>query len=450
MVNYLILLIKLILFLQFSLQATQTLANEELDSQKQPSLTESSENAGIWLELELGIIGSASSEILENAIEKVKESKYKGLIIILDTPGGALESTRSMVKSILAAPFPIIVWVGPSGARAGSAGSFITLSAHVASMAPGTNIGAATPVQISGNDISEKSDLKKKIENDTVAFMESIADVRSRNKEMAVSFVVNALSITAKEALDNNLIDFMADNPQQLLLKANGIRVKIDGQDIKLNTSADTRVSYDKNIRELFLEVLSNPNLFYLLFIAGIIGIGIELTNPGVLIPGVLGGISLIVALIATSVIPISFGAMALIVVSIGFMIAEVFLPSFGILGIGGFIGFLIGSVLLIDSDGLAVSWFTIGPVAFAVAGFSLIVFYLVYKTEKSQLTSGQTTFTGQHGKAVVDFQDGVGKVQVEGEFWSAKCVEGESIKKGDKITVKQTNGLELIVTKLT
>lgn len=447
MASYLITLLNWLLLALFSMQATQILA--EKGGVETKEITSSVANAGIWLELELGIIGSASSEILENAIEHAKESKHKGLIIILDTPGGALEATRSMVKSILAAPFPIIVWVGPSGARAGSAGSFVTLSAHVAAMAPGTNIGAATPVQISGNDISEKSDLKQKIENDTVAFMESIADVRSRNKEMAVSFVVNALSITAKEALDHKLIDFIAENPHQLLLKVDGMSVEIDGEKLRLNTRSDTREPYEKNIRELFLEVLSNPNLFYLLFIAGIIGIGIELTNPGVLIPGVLGGISLIVALIATSVIPISFGAMALIVVSIAFMIAEVFLPSFGVLGIGGFIGFLMGSVLLIDSDGLAISWYTIGPVALGVAGFSLMVFYLVYRTEKSQVTSGQATFIDQQGKAVVDFNNCRGKVHVEGEFWSARCAEGESINKGDMVKVIKTDGLELIVTKL-
>lgn len=417
-------------------------ADDELDEQIRE------DRPGIWLELDIGIIGSASDEILRSAFESVKKNNYKGLLIKLDTPGGALDATRSMVKNILAASIPVVVWVGPNGARAASAGAFLTMSAHVAAMAQGTNIGAATPIQAGGQGISDE-DVKRKVENDTVAFMESIADVRGRNKEMAVSFVVNALSVTANEALENNIIDLLADTPTELINSLDGRIIDMGSYRLELNTLDDDRVVYEKNLREMFLEILSNPNLFYLLFIAGIIGIGVELTNPGVLIPGVLGGLSLIVALIATSVIPINFGAMALIVVSIAFMIAEVFLPSFGILGIGGFIGFLMGSVLLIDSEGLAISWFTIGPVAIGVIAFALLVFYLVYRVEHSKVLSGKEALIGRKVKASGDFSNGKGRVFVDGEYWSANESNQAFISDGEQLEVVEVNGLNLVVKKL-
>ncbi|MFW7381218.1 MAG: NfeD family protein [Oligoflexus sp.] len=405
-----------------------------------------------WLQVEIGIIGTASDDILRSSMELVQEKGYSGLIIAIDTPGGALEATRSMVKRLLASPFPIAVWVGPSGGRAGSAGAFVTLAGHVAAMAPGTNIGAAQPVQATGQDI-EESDIKRKIENDTVAFMESIAKVRNRNVEMAVSFVTTSLSITAEEAVEHKVVDLLARSPIDLLKQMDGQVVKIGDQSLTLNTTDSQIFIYEKSVRELFLEILSNPNVFYLLFIAGIIGIGIELTNPGVMIPGVLGGISLIVALIATSVLPINFGAMLLILVSVAFMVAEVFLPSFGILGIGGFIAFLIGSVLLVDSGselGLGISWWTIAPAALGVALFGGLVAYLVVRNEKSQVASGAEGLKGHRAVAFEAFEDGQGRVKMDGEYWQAKLLEPYDqttvVKQGDVLQVVEIKGLVLIV----
>ena len=266
-----------------------------------------------WLIVEIGIIGTASNDILNSAMDKVRKDGLAGLIIELDTPGGALESTRSMVKAMLSAPFPVVVWVGPSGAHAGSAGAFITLSGHVAAMAPGTNIGAAHPIQASGQDMGE-SEASRKIENDTKAFMESIANLRGRNKDMAVSFVENSLSITAEEALENNVIDLIEPSLNSLLKSINGRTVRLnDDQELKLSTLDVSIIRFEKNLRQKFLEILSNPNVFYLLFVAGLIGIGIELSNPGALVPGVIGGICMVTALVATSVLPVSFGALILI-----------------------------------------------------------------------------------------------------------------------------------------
>ncbi|SMF46910.1 NfeD family protein [Pseudobacteriovorax antillogorgiicola] len=402
-----------------------------------------------WLEVEIGIIGAASDDILMAAFEQVTQDGLSGLVITLDTPGGALQATRTMVKRILSAPFPVVVWVGPSGAHAGSAGAFITLSGHVAAMAPGTNIGAAHPIQASGQDI-EEGEAAKKIENDTIAFMESIADLRGRNKEMAISFVENSLSITAEEALENKVIDFVEPSLQSLFKTMDGKVVTVrDEKQVTLETASVDVVRYEKNLRQEFLEILSNPNVFYLLFVAGIIGIGFELTHPGSMVPGVIGGICIIIALISTSVLPINFGAMILILASIAFMIAEVFIPSFGILGIGGFIAFVIGSVLLVDSSnelGLRISWFTIVPGALAIAGFGAAVAWLVYKVEKSKVTSGAEGIVGKQGLVLNDFVEGQGQVRLEGEIWSAQSMNQESFSKGQEVVVDSRNGLRLIV----
>ena len=402
-----------------------------------------------WLEVEIGMIGTASVEILRDSMSQVTRAGYGGLIIKLDTPGGSLDATRTMVESILNAPFPTIVWVGPSGARAASAGAFITLAGHIAAMAPGTNIGAATPIDATGKEI-EKGDVKHKIENDTRAFMESIADARKRNKEMAVSFVVNALAITAQEALEHGVIDLVAPSVPALLSAVDHRVVTLSGgEKITLATDQAAVVLYEKGLRYKLLEILSNPNLFYLLFVAGLIGIGFELTHPGVMMPGVIGGICLILALIATSVLPVSFGAMLLIVVSIGFMIAEAFLPSFGVMGIGGFVGFVIGSVLVVDptnAQGMRLPLLTIVPGAVVAAGFALLVSYLVLRSERARVRSGAEGMVGQQAVALSDFVDGKGRVQLQGENWSALLEGAGSVKRGDSVVVHAIDGLLLHV----
>jgi membrane-bound serine protease (ClpP class) len=408
--------------------------------------------SGSWLEVDIGIIGAASADILATAMSEVKDNNYAGLIIVLDTPGGALEATRSMVKDILAAPFPVIVWVGPSGAHAGSAGAFITLAAHLATMAPGTNIGAAHPVQGLGQDLEEGSDMRAKVENDTLAFMESIARLRGRNVEIAQSFVATSLSITAEEALENKVIDFLARDLTQALKAADGRIVTLgEEQKVQLKTADAPRVKFEKSLRQKFLEILSNPNLFYLLFIAGLLGIGFELTHPGTLVPGVIGAISLILALISSAVLPVNFGAMTLIVASVAFMIAEVFLPSFGILGIGGFIGFIVGSVLLVDSRnelGLAISWLSIIPSALVIAGFTFLVSYLVVRNQRSKVQSGSEALLGMEAEALAEFVQGRGQVRLQGEIWSADIEGEEPVQIGDKLEVLAIHGLILRVRK--
>lgn len=405
-----------------------------------------------WMQVDIGIIGTASQEVLTNALGAAEELECAGLLIKLDTPGGSLEATRDMVKQIMDSDIPIVVWVGPSGSRAGSAGAFITISAHVAAMAPGTNIGAATPIQSTGEDIQQKN-LAKKIENDTAAFMESIANTRGRNSEMAVSFVLSATSITADEALKNNVVDLLASSRADLFSQLDGRVVKLaNGQETTIESDGIIWEIYEPSLREKFLGIISNPNLFYLLFLAGMIGLGFELTHPGSLFPGVVGGICLILALMATSTLPVSFGSMILILAGIAFLIAELFIPSFGILGFGGFAAFVIGSILLVDpqnEQGLRISLWLIIPGALVVGLTALGAGTLVLKSANAKTASGQESLIGQLAIVSESFADGTGRIHVNGEDWAARCQDQEAaFTKGDEVLVESMNGLQLVVTK--
>lgn len=403
---------------------------------------------GAWLEVDIGVIGAASEDILNTALDATKSQGFAGLVVKLDTPGGALENTRNMVKEILAAPFPVIVWVGPAGSRAGSAGAFITLAAHVAAMAPGTNIGAAHPVQGSGQDIDDE--MERKVTNDAVAFIESIAKTRGRNIEMARSFVTHSVSVTADEAKDNNVIDLIAPNVAALMASIDGRVVEVGpATKMRLATTNAVLTPFEKSLRQKLLELLSNPNLFYLLFMAGLIGLGYELTHPGMLVPGVVGGICLILALIATSVLPISYGAAALIVVGIGMLVAEAFVPSFGILGIGGFVAFVFGSIFLVDPanrEGLRISWMTIAPGAVTVAAAFLTLGYLIVRSGRAPVRSGAEALQGAVGTVIADFGEGRGQIRVEGAIWSARSAD--PLHRGDAVKVAARHGLELVVVK--
>ena len=404
-----------------------------------------------WLELSVGIISTATVEMLARAVEIVTTENYQGLLIKLDTPGGALEATRKIVQQMLAAPFPIVVWVGPGGAHAGSAGAFVTLAATVAAMAPGTNIGAAHPVQASGKDVDTSEKVGEKIINDTVAFIESIAEVRQRNVEMARSFVITSMSITAEEALEHKVIDMLASSRDQLLEALHGREVTQQDRPLQIVSAKARVVPYQPSLRQEALELLGNPNLFYLLFLAGLIGLGFELTHPGALFPGIFGAICLLLALISTAVLPVSFGAAALIVFGFVLLIAEVFVPSFGILGIGGVAAFLVGSVFLVDPDnahGLRVSWYTIAPGAIFICVVALTIGYLIAKSLKAKARSGAETIIGAQGTALQDFHsDGKGQIRVLGEVWAATSSDPHPAA-GDQVEVVAMQGLQLTVKK--
>jgi membrane-bound serine protease (ClpP class) len=426
-----------------------------LNAPNEAEATQAQSSEQKWLSVEIGIIGVASNSILEDAMKMVGQGKFTGLLIKLDTPGGSLDSTRSMVKQIINATFPVIVWVGPKGARAASAGAFITLAGHVAVMAEGTNIGAAHPVSVDGSDAS-KADSTKKVINDTVAFIESIAKARGRSEEMARSFVVASTSITAEEALEHKVIDLISSSEEDIFAKLVGRKVPISSSiDFTFDAAKVEITEYKKTLKQRFLEILSNPNLFYLFFVAGIIGLGFELTHPGSIFPGVLGGICMILALMATSVLPINFAAMALVLVGIAFMVGEAFLPSFGVLGIGGFVAFVIGSFLLVDFDAtqnLRIAWYVIAPVAVLMFAMSLFIGYLLVRSFKSKVQIGEGMLNGEDAEVVADFVTSDGQVRVKGEIWRATLVstgEDSSLpKRGETLMVKETQGLKLLVTR--
>ncbi len=416
-----------------------------------------------WLEVDIGIIGVASKSILDKALNQAAKESLDGVLVKLDTPGGELQATRTMVKKILNSSVPVVVWVGPSGARATSAGAMIGLSANVLAMAEGTHIGASTPVQSNGADIGDS--MKSKVMNDTVAFIESIAKQRGKDTEIAKSFVITALSLTSEQAKNQNICDLISNNKDDLLVRIHG-KKWTPSNHVKgaskpaIDSAGATFIIYKQSFREKLLSLLSNPNLFYLLYLAGLMGLGYEISNPGMLFPGVFGAICLILAFIATSTLPVSFGAAALILAGIIMLFAEMFVPSFGALGIGGFIAFLLGSIFLVDpsgDQGLRVSLWTILPMAAVVAMASSFAGWLLLKTLSMKVSSGEHMLTGERGRVIRDFQKGAGSIKVAGEIWQARCIpkDGEPSSsasgpaKNQIVTVKRVEGMTAIVEML-
>ncbi|MBC7659678.1 MAG: nodulation protein NfeD [Chitinophagaceae bacterium] len=403
-----------------------------------------------WLQINIGTISSASEAILDNALTLAEKEQDQGVIIVLDSPGGSLDSTRHMVKALFASSLPIVVWVGPSGAHAGSAGAFITLAANVAAMAPASNIGAAHPVEFDGSNIDKESDLDVKIENDTMAFMESIAAFRKRNVAIAASLVANSLAVTADDALKNNLIDLIATSPRETLESIDGKVISLNAQQTVTIQSKNATIDlYTTSFKEDALAILSNPTLFYILFVAGILGIILEFMHPASILPGVLGATSLILSLIAGSILPINVGASLLILGSILCMVAEIFVPSFGVLGLGGFAGFIVGSLLLIDgknSWGLSISLYTILPSCFLIAGVFISLGILLIRSRRMRHKTGGEALVGETGIAVDDFTSGQGMLRLNGELWSARVPDGTFVQRGDRLGVVARDGLMLSV----
>ncbi|MBI1993931.1 MAG: ATP-dependent Clp protease proteolytic subunit, partial [Deltaproteobacteria bacterium] len=330
-----------------------------------------------------GGINPAVDDFIRESIARARSKGARALIIQLDTPGGLLTSTRSIVKDILGAPVPVIVYVAPSGAGAGSAGVFITLAAHIAAMAPGTNIGAAHPVAGGGQEV--KGVMGEKIENFTASFSEAIAEKRGRNTEWAIQAVRRSVSITEKEALKKNVIDIVAKDVDDLLRQAEGKKVDLDGRDQVLSF-ADARVErFEMGLKQKILNTLSDPNIAYLLLMAGILGLYMEFSHPGVIFPGVAGGICLLLALTSFQILPINYAGLLLMLLGIALLIGEAFLPSFGVLGIGGAISLGLGSLLLFDTESsdLVVDRSIIFTAVGTLSALMLLLGYLVFKSQK-------------------------------------------------------------------
>jgi membrane-bound serine protease (ClpP class) len=390
-----------------------------------------------------GTINPAVDDFIRESISRAKANAARALIIQLDTPGGLLTSTRTIVKEMLGAPVPVIVYVAPSGAGAGSAGVFITMAAHIAAMAPGTNIGAAHPVAGGGQEV--KGVMGEKIENFTASFSESIAQQRGRNTEWAIQAVRKSVSITEKEALKIKVIDVVAKDINDLLEQAHGRKVDIDGRKHELLLKGARVERYGMSLKQKVLNTIADPNIAYLLMMAGILGLYMEFSHPGVIFPGVAGAICLLLAFASLQLLPINYAGLGLIILGIGLLIGEAFAPSFGVLGVGGIISLALGSFFLFDTEGsdLIVDRSIIVTAVATLGTFVLAVSYLVFRSQKAKPALGMEGLIGEIGEVKGKLMPS-GKVFVHGEHWNARA--DSEIDVGEKVEVVGYEGMSLKV----
>ena len=399
-----------------------------------------------FIEVE-GIINPATAKFITESIDQASQQNAQCLIIQLDTPGGLMESMRSIVKKILTSNIPIIVYVAPSGARAASAGVFITLSAHIAVMAPGTHIGAAHPVTL-GAEGKESKTMSEKIVNDTVSYIKTIAKTRGRNIDWAEKAVRKSVSITDEEAVKQNVVDFVSPDLQDLLTKIDGRIVKFDGMTRTLLTKGVQPRSMQMSWRYRLLDILSNPTIAYIFLMLGIYGIFFELSNPGAILPGVVGGIFLILAFYALQMLPINFAGLALILFSIVLFIAEIKVVSHGLLAVGGVISLFLGSLMLIESptEYMRISLSVIIPAVLVSSAFFIFAVTMAIKARLKKPTTGMEGLIGEIGVVAASIAP-EGKVSIHGEFWNA--ISDLPIEKGERVQVIGVTNLKLKIKKL-
>ncbi|MEX0806339.1 MAG: nodulation protein NfeD [Candidatus Binatia bacterium] len=393
-----------------------------------------------------GSINPAVDDFIRESIGRAKSNGARALLIQLDTPGGLLSSTRTIVKDMLGAQVPIMVYVAPSGSGAGSAGVFITMAAHVAAMAPATNIGAAHPVAGGGQEV--KGVMGEKIENFTASFSETIAQKRGRNTEWAIQAVRRSVAITETDALKKNVIDIVAKDIDDLLRQADGRKVDLDGRMTTLSVKGANVVRHEMSLKQRIINAIADPNIAYMLLMAGILGLYMEFSNPGVLFPGVAGAICLIMALISLQLLSFNYAGLILILLGIALLIGEAFTPSFGILGIGGVISLALGSFLLFDTPNsdLSIDRSIIITAVATMASLIFAISYLVFRSQKIRLTMGMEGLVGEIGEVRGKLSPS-GKVFVHGEYWNAQA-DGE-IDVGERIQVVGYDGMNLKVKRL-
>ena len=392
-----------------------------------------------------GSINPATADYVHTGIIKAVENNSECLIIELNTPGGLLKSTRMIVTDILQSKIPVIVYVYPAGSRAASAGVFIVMSSNIAVMAPGTNIGAAHPVTLQGK---MDSVMTEKVTNDAAAFIRSISAKRKRNIKWAENAVRKSVSITEKEAVEKNVINFIAVNLDELLKKINGRKVElITGYKI-LNTT-DVKIDYiPMTFSQKTLSILSDPNIAYILFMLGLYGLLFELYNPGAIFPGVIGGISIILAFYSMHTLPINYAGVGLIVFAIILFILEIKIVSHGLLTIGGVISLIMGSLMLINQEStleaITISWEIILLFVVLTILFFLFAIGFGVKAQRLKPKTGTEGLIGEIGEVVSDLNP-TGQIKIHGEFWKAKTTE-DKIKKGKSVVVQEVTNLVLIV----
>lgn len=408
-----------------------------------------------------GAVGPATADFVRRGLERAAKDGAQLVVLRLDTPGGLDTSMRAIIKDILASPVPVAAYVAPAGARAASAGTFILYACHVAAMAPATNLGAASPVAIGAPaGTSEKSGKKKgddkesaepgdtlarKQMHDAAAYIRGLAQLRGRNSQWAERAVREAVSLSADEALKLKVIDLVAADLPSLLVRLDGRKLAASGTERALATDGAEAIAFDPDWRTRLLSAITNPSIAYIMILLGIYALLFEFSNPGLVLPGVVGAICVLLALYAFHLLPVNYAGLALILLGIAFMVAEAFLPAYGSLGIGGVIAFVIGSLILIDTDlpGFEIPYALIGGLAAASAGFLIFVVGMLVKGRARPVVSGREEMIGAAGDVLEDCT-GEGWARVHGERWRVRC--GAPLKRGERVRVVAMDGLVLDV----
>lgn len=415
-----------------------------------------------------GAIGPATEDYIERAFNTAEETKPELIIIRMDTPGGLDTAMRGIIKNISKSSIPVASYVAPTGSRAASAGTYILYASHIAAMAPGTNLGAATPVQLGGvasppakekdseakpvdqkNPVEIEPDAKhKKVINDAVAYIRGLAELHGRNQDWAEKAVREAASLQASEALKLNVIDVIAIDISDLLKQINNREVLVQGQQRTLHTSGLVIVEHEPDWRSRLLSVITNPNVAYILMLIGIYGLIFEFSNPGAIVPGTVGAICLLLALYSFQLLPINYAGMGLILLGVALMVGEAFEPSFGMLGIGGVIAFVIGSIILMDTEvpGYGIDISVIITFTLTSALMFIFIVGMAIKARRRPVVSGQEELVGSQATVINDFEHS-GSVAIHSETWQA--LSDTALHKGQKVNVTDIQGLTLKVEPL-
>jgi membrane-bound serine protease (ClpP class) len=402
-----------------------------------------------------GAITGGTAEYVLAGLAKARAEGFTAVALSLDTPGGQLDATREIVQAMLASDVPVLVWVGPAGARAGSAGVFLSLAADVAAMHPTSNIGAAHPVTGSGRDVAEEAgkDMAKKVENDTAAFARSVAEANGRNADWAEKAVRESVSVTAGEAVKLRVVDLTADDLTQALLRADGRKIKTPSGERAFRGRDAVLVPYEKTVRQRLLSFLSDPNVVALLMLLGTLGIAVEFYHPGAILPGALGAFSLFLAFVAMRIIPVNVGAVVLILAGMGLLVAEAYVTAHGVAGLGGAACIVIGTLFFIDKSSpdyhfdpgaLTLSPWVVWPTPVALALLLGFMAFKVAGSRRGPLQLGAPALVGAEGQALSVVGAAAGEVFVHGEYWQARSAS--PIPAGARVRVTAVDGLTATV----